>query len=121
MKKKILLLISLLPMVALAATDKTVASIANSVSGNLPGLEELMVSMSYIFGIVLGIKGILKLKEHNESKGQVKLVVPIVLVIAAALFLALPSTIETGKKTLGFGSEKRDIRPTGGSSGGSAY
>ncbi len=121
MKKKLLLLLSLFPILTLAATDKTVASIANSVAGNLPGLEDVMVSMSYIFGIVLGIKGILKLKEHNESKGQVKLGVPIVLIVAAALFLALPSTIETGKKTLGFTGATRDIRSGGGSSGGSSY
>ncbi len=119
MKKKILLFTLLMPIVAFAATGQTVASIANSMLGQLPGLESLMVSMSYIFGIILGIKGILKLKEHNESKGQVKLAVPIVMIIAAALFLALPSTLETGREAVGLNG--KGATRSGGSSGGSSY
>ncbi len=101
MKKKLVFITILLPIAAFAATDKTVASIANSMMGQLPGLEELMAGMSYIFGIIFGIKAILKFKEHNESKGQVKLAVPIAMVVAAALFLALPSTLKIGTDTLG--------------------
>lgn len=122
MKKNIAFLILLLPLTSFAASGQTVASIANSMMGQLPGVETLMVSMSYIFGIVLGIKGILKLKEHNESKGQVKLGVPIAMIVASALFLALPSTLKTGKDTLGLkGGTRSGGSSSGGSSGGSSY
>lgn len=86
------------------AQAETVADIANGLIpqfGN--GVAPLLESLSYIFGICLGIKGVLKLKEHNETKGQqVKIHTPIILLVAAAMFLSLPKLIDTGISTFGF-------------------
>lgn len=109
--KLIVIILGFFPLFAVAATGQTVASVANSVTGHLPSVSTLMVSLSYIFGIIFGFKSLLKFKEHNETKGQVKLVIPIVMFVASGLFLALPSVIKIGKETVGF---------TSSSSGGNA-
>lgn len=101
MKKKVLLTILIgYSCTVFSGTATTVADIANEIVDNLEKLPNLMSALSYIFGIVLGIKGVLKFKEHNESKGQVKLGVPIAMVVAASLFIGLPSFISAGAKTL---------------------
>ena len=75
--------------IALALIPQT-GAVINTVGG-----------LSYIFGIVFGIKGAMKLKDYNESKGQqVKLAVPIVMIIAAACFLTLPSYMNMGIEAL---------------------
>ena len=55
----------------------------------------------------------LKLKEHNESKGQVPLSQPITLGIVAGLLLALPSFLQTAKTGI-FGSGSKGTTLDGG-------
>ncbi len=103
MKKLLILSILSLCVVAPAfAAGQTVGDVANKVMDTTSLFPDFIGALSYICGIALGIKGILKLKEHNESKGQVKLVIPIVLVISSAMLLALPSVVSIGTQTLGF-------------------
>ncbi len=83
------------------ASDKTIADVANTVIKSIDGVPDLLAAVSYVSGIVCGIKGILKFKEHNESKGQVKITVPIILMAASAIFLSLPTIIKMGTQTLG--------------------
>lgn len=98
----IMLVLSLVSTQAFAAAD-TVADIADALIPQLGGgVAPLLEALSYIFGIALGIKGILKLKEHNETKGQIGLSAPIFLLIAAAMFLSLPRLINVGISTFGF-------------------
>lgn len=82
----------------------TICSMVNSFLPEISGIEPLMFSLSYIFGLTLGIKAAFKLREHNESKGQVKLSVPIMMLIAAAMFLSLPTLMDSGISTLGLGT-----------------
>ena len=49
--------------------------------------------VSYIIGVGVGIKGILKLKEHNESQGKIPLSQPIILLIVAGCLFALPTIL----------------------------
>lgn len=85
-------------------TASTVEDVSNCVYNNLTNVPALLGSFSYVIGIALGIKAVLKLKEHNETKGQTKLHIPIVLILASAFFLALPSLLKVGVHTFGFGS-----------------
>lgn len=73
------------------------------VKSQLPGVAEVLSALAYVSGIGFGIKAVLKIKEHNESKGQVPLSQPITLAIVAGLLLALPSFLETAKSGV-FGS-----------------
>lgn len=98
MKKTIILLLLLMANSVWAVP--TVADIANNVTDQIDGLPNIFGAFSYIFGIILGIKGILKLKENNESKGQVKIGIPIAMLVASALFLGLPKFIQAGSSTI---------------------
>lgn len=103
MKNKILLIIlaSLTTSVSYAQSCQTLDCIANALIPQTQGVFSALMVLSYIFGIVFGIKGVLKLKDWNESKGQqTKLSVPIVMLIAAACFITLPSFINLGVETL---------------------
>ena len=86
------------------ATDVAMAQDLNAVTtqltGQMPGVTNVLSAISYIAGVGFGIKGALKLKEHNESKGQVPISGPITLFIVAAILLALPTMLTTAKGTL---------------------
>jgi hypothetical protein len=89
--------------VAYAQEATTLADVANALIPEIHSVAPVLAALSYVAGIRSGIKSALKFKEYNETKGQqVKLTVPVVLFVASALFLALPTVINTGITTLGF-------------------
>lgn len=85
-----------------SATDATVATIADNVVNQIDQVPDVFAAASYLLGIVLGIKAMLKFKENNESKGQVKLGIPIVMILASGLFLGLPTVLKMGIDTFGY-------------------
>lgn len=91
-----------IPLTTFAQTSATIADIANGFVNQFDGIYGVLGAVAYITGIGFGIKGIMKLKESNESKGQVKLSTAIVHLIAAAILLALPTSINIGIEALGF-------------------
>ena len=100
------LFFSLFPIIAFAidsTTSATVADVANGISGQVLSMKEILSYMSYIFGVVLGIKGILKLKDHAEDPRN-KLITPIMFLLAAGIMISLPLYISIGQGTLGFSS-----------------
>lgn len=84
------------------AQDVTVATIADHVVTEIDGIPDLFAAFSYVCGIILGIKALLKFKEHNESKGQVKISAAILYFVAAGLFLGLPTLLNIGYDTMGY-------------------
>lgn len=86
------------------ANDAAVAQDLNGMTSNLknqlPGVADVLSAVAYIGGIGFGIKAALKLKEHNESKGQVPLSQPITMAVVAALLLALPTLLTNAKGTV---------------------
>lgn len=90
----------------IAFADTKLADVANNVFNSLsgqsggPGIIPLMEGIAYVVGIGFIIKAAFKLKEHNESKGQVKLTVPIVLFVAGAIFVTLPTAVSVVYKTI---------------------
>jgi hypothetical protein len=97
-----LLLVSPFAFAIDVGSDVTVATLANAFIKSLEYIPSIFSALSYVAGVILGFKGVLKLKEHNESKGQVKLVTPIMLLIASALFLGLPVVLDIGITTVGY-------------------
>lgn len=101
MNKKIVF-IALLLSACFPTYSQTVETVVNGLIPQVKGLETLIGAICYVSGIALGIKAILKFKEHNESKGQVKLSVPIIFFIASAMLLALPTFVSVGVEAFGF-------------------
>lgn len=103
MKNKILLIILTFftSSISYAQSCQTLDCVANALIPQVEGVFGALMILSYIFGLVFGIKGVLKLKDWNESKGQqTKLSVPIIMLVAAACFITLPSFINLGVETL---------------------
>lgn len=108
MKKKILLLLSIsilsLNFAMAQTTCEDLACLANGLIPQVGSVLGFLNVLCYIFGITLGIKGVLKLRDVNESKGQVRIGVPIAILVAAACFISLPTAINMGIDTLSLGS-----------------
>lgn len=86
---------------AQAPSNLTVGDIAVQIKSQIPGVLNVMEAIAYIGGLGLGVKGIMKLRENNESKGKVPLTTPIIMIVAAVILLALPTAINTGIFGLG--------------------
>jgi hypothetical protein len=85
--------------------------VTTTMSNQMAGIVNVISAIAYIVGIALGIKAALKMKEHNETKGQVPLSTPIVLAVVAAVLLALPTFLKTGKEgVFGAGSTGTDLQ-----------
>lgn len=74
--------------------------VTGSLNGQLPGVVDTMSAISYIAGVGFGIKCALKLKAHNESKGQIPISEPITLFVVAAILIALPSMLSIATETI---------------------
>ncbi len=81
----------------------------------------LFAGLSYLFGLVLGFWGILKLKDHVENPNQTQIWDPIKRFIAGGAFLSLPmmtrvvyETVAKGQTTL----EGTEFNTSGVSAGG---
>ena len=100
MKKYLLFL----PLLALAVPShaQTVADVANGLIPQVTSVAPVIYIVSYLCGVGFGIKAALKFKEVNESKGQVKLSAAIIFLIASALFLSLPTLVNSGIEFMGF-------------------
>lgn len=67
---------------------------------HMSAVEDVIETIAYISGVFFVYKSILKFKEHNESKGQVKLSVAILYFIAGGLLLSLPTVVSMGRSTI---------------------
>jgi hypothetical protein len=97
----LILLVLLFSEQALASSCETLDCIVDGFVPQLEASKSLISSISYIAGLIFGYKGIVKLKEHNESKGQVKLSVGLLYLISCALLVGLPTVIVKGRQTVG--------------------
>jgi len=104
---------SLLLVASTGAMAQGINTVTNNVMGQMPGITDVLSAVAYIAGIGFGIKAALKLREHNETKGQVPISTPITLGVVAALLLALPTFLSTGKEAV-FGTGSTGTNVQGG-------
>lgn len=91
-------------LITLLLSDPASAQTLGSVIGNiftssnrLPGL---FTGFSYLCGLVLGIMGILKIREHVENPNQVQIWDPIKRFLAGGAFFSLPYMISVVQTTI---------------------
>lgn len=110
-----ILVVSLAPDHAHASTLGGVINNTIQSSANVPGL---FAGLSYLFGLVLGFLGIIKLKDHVENPNQVQIWDPIKRFIAGGAFLSLPFMTRVVYETVAAGEEtlKGSSFNTGGAS-----
>jgi hypothetical protein len=92
------LLVAFAPEAAQAANN--FSNLSTNVAASLASVPGLLAAVSYLFGVILIILGIIKIKEHVEKPDQTPLKEGAIrLIIGGALF-ALPLLTEVVKETI---------------------
>ncbi len=84
-----------------AGGGKDFTDIVQNMEGSISGVPGLISGVSYMMGILLGVLGILKIKDHVENPGQTKLQDGAVRLAAGGGLFALPIVYEAMRTTIG--------------------
>lgn len=76
-------------------------SVANNINTSIASLPGLLTGLSYMFGILLGVLGIMKIKDHVENPSQTPLKDGAVRLAAGGALFALPIMFESMFNTIG--------------------
>lgn len=77
-----------------AHAANNLSSVMSNLVVSISQIPALLSAICYMFGILLGILGILKIKDHVENPGQTPLKDGAIRVAIAACLLALPIVLE---------------------------
>ena len=86
------------------AATKNFGSIASNIVTSIATLPALLAALSYMFGILLGVLGVLKIKDHVENPSQTPLKDGAIRLAAGGGLFALPIIYEAMTNTVGSGS-----------------
>ncbi len=87
-----------------AAHANNFSKIAGNITTSISNLPGLLTGLAYMFGILLGVLGILKIKDHVENPSQTPLKDGAVRLAAGGGLFALPIIYEAMRETIGVGS-----------------
>lgn len=84
-----------------AFAQATFSTIVTNMSNSIMTIPGLISGISYMMGILLGVLGILKIKDHVENPGQHPLQQGAVRLAAGGALFALPIIYEAMRTTIG--------------------
>lgn len=87
-----------------ASTGKNFSSIAQNITTSISSLPGLLTGVAYMLGILLGVLGILKIKDHVENPTQTPLQHGAIRLTAGGGLFALPIVYEAMSNTVGTGT-----------------
>lgn len=98
---------------ALAVGTTNFGTIAENITGSIANLPGLLSALSYMFGILLGVLGIMKIKDHVENPQQTPLKDGAIRLAAGGALFALPiiydamfTTLDKGDAGVGASTAK---------------
>lgn len=80
------------------------SSIARNITESVSDLPTLLAALSYLFGLLLGVLGIMKIKDHVENPTQTHLKDGAIRLAAGGALFALPIVFEAALNTIGDGN-----------------
>ncbi len=83
------------------ASTNNFNKIVDNMEGSISGIPGLISGVSYMMGILLGVLGILKIKDHVENPGQTPLQQGAIRLAAGGGLFALPIVYEAMMRTIG--------------------
>lgn len=86
------------------AAGNNFSSIGSNIIVSIASLPGLLSGVAYMFGILLGVLGILKIKDHVENPGQTPLKDGAIRLAAGGGLFALPIVYEAMSATVGVGA-----------------
>jgi hypothetical protein len=81
------------------------STIAENVNTSISSLPGLLTGLAYMFGILLGVLGILKIKDHVENPSQTQLSHGAIRLAAGGALFALPIVYEAMQETIDDGAK----------------
>ncbi len=91
----------------LAASDAQAAnnfgSIAANINTSMSSLPALISAVAYLFGVLLAVLGILKIKDHVENPSQTPLKDGVIRLVIGGFLFALPILLEAMTETVDAG------------------
>ena len=79
----------------------TASDIAENMVESVSQLPGLVTAVSYLLGILFGVLGILKFKEHVENPNQVQIKDPLIRLAAGGALLSMPIVYEAMANSIG--------------------
>ncbi len=86
-----------------AATANNFSSIGSNITASVAELPGLISAMSYLFGVLLAVLGVMKIKDHVENPTQTPLKDGAIRLAAGGALFALPIVLEAMTNTVGTG------------------
>lgn len=86
---------------AATASNANFSTISGNVTSSISGLPGLLSGVAYMMGILLGVLGILKIKDHVENPSQTPLQHGAIRLTAGGGLFALPIVYEAMQNTIG--------------------
>ena len=86
-----------------AAGGPTFNSIASNIIGSTSGLPFLLSSLAYMFGTLLAVLGVMKIKDHVENPGQTPLKDGAIRLLAGGGLFGIPMVANAMLNTVGSG------------------
>lgn len=83
---------------------QTFSTIGSNITTSIQSLPGLLSGLSYMLGILLGVLGILKIKDHVENPSSEKLSHGAIRLAAGGGLFALPMVYEAMENTIGDGN-----------------
>jgi hypothetical protein len=90
-----------------AAGGNNFSKIAANMAASISDLPGLLSAMAYLFGILLGVLGIMKIKDHVENPSQTQLKDGAIRLAAGGALFALPIIYESMFSTIGTGTAQQ--------------
>ena len=86
---------------ASGSSGNTFSTIASNITTSIEGLPGLLSGLSYMFGILLAVLGVMKIKDHVENPSQTQLKDGAIRLAAGGALFALPIVFEAMYNTIG--------------------
>jgi hypothetical protein len=83
------------------------SKISKNISTSIEDLPGLLAALSYLFGILLAVLGIMKIKDHVENPSQTPLKDGAIRLLAGGALFAIPIISEAMFSTVGTGAAQQ--------------
>ncbi|MAM35152.1 MAG: hypothetical protein CMH28_08770 [Micavibrio sp.] len=85
------------------AQANNISNIAENITNSISELPTLLSALSYMFGLLLAVLGVMKIKDHVENPTQTPLKDGSIRLAAGGALFALPIVTESVLNTIGDG------------------
>lgn len=79
-------------------------NIAQNVNSSIAFLPSIVASLAYLFGVILAVLGVMKLKDHVENPTQTPLKDAAIRLLCGGALFSLPIILEAMTNTVGSGA-----------------